>query len=69
MTLKSALLALMTIVGLTLAACGQVTGLPATGAASSAPNAVEQAKGGNVGGGAPANANGNVDSQTLKQQP
>ncbi len=54
---------------LALAACGPVTGPPATGAGSSAPNAVEQAKGGNTTGGAAANTKGNVDPQTLKQAP
>ena len=65
--INSKTLAALVIAGLGLASCGPVTGPPATGAGSSAPNAVEQAKGGNPGGGAPANANGNVDPQTLKQ--
>ncbi len=51
---------------LALAACGPVTGPPATGAGSSAPNAVEQAKGGNAGGGAAANTKGNVDPASVK---
>ena len=37
---------------LSLAACGLETGPPATGATSSAPNAVAQAEGGTTGGGA-----------------
>lgn len=35
-----------------LAACGPVTGKPASGISSSAPDAVESAAGGNTGGGA-----------------
>ena len=54
------------ILALGLAACSKISGPPATGAGSSAPNAVEQAKGGNVGGGAPANTNGNVDPARVK---
>ena len=65
----SRVMATMLAAALALAACGRVTGPPATGAASSAPNAVEQAKGGNVGGGAPANANGNVDPVVPKLTP
>jgi hypothetical protein len=61
--------AAIALVGIGLVSCGPVTGLPATGAASSAPGAVDSAKGGYVGGGAPANTNGNVDPQSLKQTP
>ena len=59
----------LAVTGLVVAACGAATGLPATGAGSSSPDAVEQAGSGHVGGGAPANANGNVDPTVPKQQP
>lgn len=59
----------MGLAALVLASCGKVTGPPATGAGSSAPDAVESAKGGSPGGGAAPNTNGNVDPQTLKQSP
>ena len=44
-------LALGLLASLTLAACGAVTGPPASGANSSAPEAVQQAHGGDPGGG------------------
>ena len=49
---KFALVALMLAGSVALAACGHVTGPPATGANSSAPNAVDEAHGGVTGGGA-----------------